>query len=521
MSERAIVRRGWTALLLAAAAFSLSLFFNTRHNQFPFGYHPDEPTKTEQILSTDGFRNFLHPQLLLECTQRAVDWGGTPRNTQAVAVVGRDVSAVFAAAAVAAACGVGFLCGGIVGEALLGISLLCCCSLIVYAHYFKEDAALAMGLLLVLLATRCAIDATSRRAAWASAIFVGFACAVAASAKYVGLFFLIAGLAAVLAAPAERWRYRLGRAAVVLVCFVLFAAAINYRGLKHFSDFKGAFEDEVEHSISSHFGLTMHRPNTFFIRTLPAEATWWILALAVLAVPILIYTRNRRNAWDFIVMAIGPAFLILLSFSVIPFQRYLLPVVLMIHVTAALAALWLMGEFPRQPGQRVLIAAMFSAVFLSVGVPRCASALRQFGDDSRDRFRAWAIANLPPNTRIATDFYVGLLTQENFHRLPVTKTIGNRITVEVVRSGPDLGSIQALRLEGFSYVAVADMAYERFFSPEVRALPDSQDWLADRVQWYDDLFHDYPLVWRSDPDLVLHAYTNPAIRVYRIDSPAH
>ena len=516
MNQGTLGRRRWIALLFAAAAFAVSLALNTRHNDFPFGYHPDEPTKTEQILSADGYRNFLHPQLLLECTQRAVDWGGTPRNTQAVAEVGRDVSAVFAAAAVAAACGIGFLCAGLLGEALVGISLLCCSSLLVYAHYFKEDAGLAMGLMLVLLATRCVTGAQSRRAAWASAVFVGFACAIAASAKYVGLTFLIAGLAAVLSARGHRF----GRAFVMLVCFALFAAAVNYRGMQHFSDFKGAFEHEVDHSLSDHFGLTMHQPNTFFIRTLPAETTWWILVFAVLAVPILIYTWQRRTAWDVIALAIGPAFLILLSFSVIPFQRYLLPVVLMCHITAALAAIWLIGEFPDQSGQRALIAGIFTAAILSIGIPRCASATRQFGNDSRDRFRAWAIANLPPNTRIAADFYVGLLTQENFHRLPVTRTIGNHVTVTVVRSGPDLHSIRWLRAQGYSYVAVADIAYERFFAPEVVGPPDSPDWLAARLLWFDDLFHHYPLVWRSDPDLVLHAFTNPAIRVYRIDVPA-
>jgi hypothetical protein len=499
---------------ILVAAFAASFYLGTRHNDFPFGYHPDEPTKTEQILSPSGYRNFLHPQLLLECTQRAVDWSGTPRNTQAVAQMGRNVSAGFTAIAISAGCVLGYLCGGLLGEILIGISLLCCSSLLVYAHYFKEDAGLAMGLCLVLLATRYAIASKS----WASMAWIGLACAIAASAKYVGLVFLIPGLIAAFSIQAKNWRIRLGRAGLVLVSFVLFAAAINYRGLLHFSNFRDSFESEVEHSVTSHFGLTMHRPNLFFVHRLPQEATWPILSLAILAWVILFLTWRRRNCWDLIALVIGPGFLLALSFSVIPFQRYLLPVVVMAHVTGALGAIWILEPLNRRG--KGAVVALFAGIFLFVGVPRCASALQQFGDDSRDRFRIWAIGHFPPGTRIVCDFYVGLLTQENFHALPVTKTIDDGIEVTVVRSGADLPAIPVLRLDGFSYVAVADAAYERFFFPEITAEPDSLDWLAQKVGWFDDLFAHYPMVWHSAAAMNLHAYTNPEIRVYEIDGLA-
>ncbi len=497
--------------MILVGAFAAELWLCTRHNDFPFGYHPDEPTKTEQILSSEGFRNFLHPQLLLECTQRVVDWGGVARNTQAVAHAGRDVSAVFAAVAISAGCALGFLCGGIFGEILVGVSLMCCSSLLVYAHYFKEDAGLAMGLLLVLLMTRWAFV----RRSWTGAGLVGLACAVAASAKYAGLVFLVPGLAVVLVTPAKNWLVRLGRVGVMLACFAILSAGINYRALNRLSNFRESFEGEVEHSVTSHFGLTMHRPNLFSLRILPDEATWWILAGGILAWIVFILTWRKRNGWDLVALLIGPGFLAMLSFSVIPFHRYVLPVVLMGHVTAALAAVWIMEGMGRRG--RVVTTVLFAAIFLGIGVPRCASAIEQFGDDSRDRFRAWAIANLPPGTRIAADFYAGLLAEENFHKLPVSKTIGNGIEVTVVQSGPDLGSIALLRLEGYSYVAVADTAYERYFIPEAMAAPDSLDWFKEHVDWHRELFRRYPLVWWSKPDFNLRAYTNPEIRVYEID----
>jgi len=44
------------------------------HNTFPIGYHPDEISKLSQIIQ--DFRNFNHPLLLLESTQKLLDWTG-------------------------------------------------------------------------------------------------------------------------------------------------------------------------------------------------------------------------------------------------------------------------------------------------------------------------------------------------------------------------------------------------------------------------------------------------------------
>src|ERR1700723_500246 len=83
------------AFFIFAGAFAGSFFLNTRHNSFPYGFHPDEPSKADQILS--GYRNFLHPQLMLEVAQHALNWSRTPRDIQGATELGREVSAVFAA----------------------------------------------------------------------------------------------------------------------------------------------------------------------------------------------------------------------------------------------------------------------------------------------------------------------------------------------------------------------------------------------------------------------------------------
>src|SRR5438874_7005689 len=88
-------RAPWLALL---AIFALSLFAYTRHNDFAFYDHPDEPGKVRQIREND--RNFHHPLLMLNATDLALRLSGVERTRQNIAVTGRWVSAVFASCTV-------------------------------------------------------------------------------------------------------------------------------------------------------------------------------------------------------------------------------------------------------------------------------------------------------------------------------------------------------------------------------------------------------------------------------------
>src|SRR5688572_15826717 len=59
------------ALLLSGVLFGLAFTLYRKGNDFPVHYHPDERGKARQI-ATDS-RNYRHPQLLLETTQRTLD----------------------------------------------------------------------------------------------------------------------------------------------------------------------------------------------------------------------------------------------------------------------------------------------------------------------------------------------------------------------------------------------------------------------------------------------------------------
>ena len=146
---------------MAAVLFAGALALNTRHNDFPFSYHPDEPGKVGQIIK--GSRNFHHPLLLLSTTEYASRLGFIPRTPQPIVQTGRWVSAVFAAGSVVALALIVWLHYGALAGWGAGLVLALQADLFETAHYMKEDPALVFGLALSLLAAHLWWRFPSRR----------------------------------------------------------------------------------------------------------------------------------------------------------------------------------------------------------------------------------------------------------------------------------------------------------------------------------------------------------------------
>ena len=232
----------------------------TRANTFPSYYHPDEEGKAKQAMR--GRRNFNHPQLLVEVTQLAVGVCNANSDLQAATEVGRWASAGFAAAAVVVLGLVGFRVAGLVGFLLAATAVALSPSLLLYAHYLKEDTALVFGLTLVVLAGRWLADAAPPHATRA-VVALGVACGVAASAKYIGVVALGFALPLLWA-----WRRRLPPAAWkgFAVAFVVTVLLINLRAIGHIGTWGHKMGQQVAEGVAEHKGLTMRRPTGYFFR---------------------------------------------------------------------------------------------------------------------------------------------------------------------------------------------------------------------------------------------------------------
>ena len=123
-----------SATLLFACAFSG--FLNCRNNDFPVGYHFDEPKKVRFIQS--GQQDFHHPVMMLELSRSAKMLLGV-EEPNSIAVMGRTITALFGTGI----CLLLFL----MSKPTLGErwSLMVMCSIavmptiVVHSHYLKED----------------------------------------------------------------------------------------------------------------------------------------------------------------------------------------------------------------------------------------------------------------------------------------------------------------------------------------------------------------------------------------------
>lgn len=557
-------RRGHRALeRLAGVSFSfllfvVCLFLYTRHNDFPYHYHADERSKVLQVVSWNEHRNFNHPQLLLEASGWAMRWFGAPEQTQATAQVGRWCSAVFTAAGVVAVAWIGFAAGGLPGMVIVGAMVGLSPQLLTYAHYMKEDAALVFGLMVMLAGTR----ATWETHRWWSKILaltlLGAGVALAASGKYVGLIAFALAVPVSLLAPRIRWYARPAALIWMLIIAVALLLTINHRALNSwnafradlnayleldasesrtladygeavwlslFNDqFRAGFGRETDHALTAHTGLTMDQPNTYFLSLFGVEVMGHAVVLGAAYVLIVLGTLivRWRGWWGFWFILFAAGYLAALSMSVIPFNRYFLPVSMMTYLAAGLALVWLVNHGARrfssprrEPIVRLGLTAVVVLAIVAFQGARCANYLDQFANDSRAEVRRWIAANVPANAVIVAETYAGLTYPSDPRPGQVSPEITHRIISNFF--APELGSIERLRrAHRAEYVVICDLAYRRFLHPQVRPTPAHPKRLEVYREWYERLQREHELIWQSTPKYNMHAFTNPEIRVYRL-----
>lgn len=514
------VRHGAAVLLaLLVALGSYGLF--TRHNDFPAHYHPDEPSKAQQLLQPSTFRNFNHPLLLLETADRLRQWGHVPKQLQPTVVAGRRASALLAAAGVFGVTLAGYVVYGFVGLLVFGAMLALFPHLLVFAHFFKEDAALAGGILLALLGSALVLTARQVRTQLLAAVALGLGGAVAMSAKYVGVVTLAPCLVALLIArrsardalPARLAAFMVSAlAAVVLLNRHAFASVIPPRLLPRALEALGS---ETRHGTTGHYLVALGTPNLYALRIALQEVmphVWVILGLGC----VWLIVRRRISGWGITLAAFLLAYVAMLAFNAIPIPRYALPISALLYVTAASLLAGMLLDLRR--GKRWAPAAVAAVVVLIVALQgaRALHFNRQFADDSRQRLRAW-IAELPRGTRVSADGFASISTQVESGdkgRHPGQPRVGAFIPSTFYAA--DGGSFDQQLARKVAYVAVCDATYDRFFVPGVRPLPGADSTFYRCRRFYDELFRRGERVWSSEPQVPTHAYVDMGLRVYKI-----
>ncbi len=493
----------WTWIF--AGLFTLvGLFLFTRHADFPYLYHTDEPSKIGQIIDHDY--NFHHPLLLLRSTEALVGMTSTPLQPQPVVEKGRLASAIFAALGTGFTVMLASRLAGRVAGVFAGILVLTHPVLFELSHYMKEDCALLVGI----AATLAGLVHYASRPSLGRAVLVGVAAGLALSGKYLGCTVAIFALVALAWNPAgksPRWLAAVVAVAGMAGCF----AAINYPALQDTEKAKSSLTQELEKVEKR----AEERPEPIRFKHLSKLGT-------TLSVPLLIglaYWFGRR--WrlrrhePLIWRAVGMfliAYFLIVSLAPKTKDRYLLPVYI---VACALGSVGVVEWYRhyrkhRSPYTRGLPRTVAIAAIVW-HLPAFADTYSAFKRDDRRELAEFIRITIPPDAGIAQDVRV-LLARAKAAGLPAF-SLPNPLLVPPDRYVADLGSIEDLRARGITHVAVCEADYHNAFKDS------GNPKMAERSRWYAELFRNHSEVWQRKVGDI--AYLQPGLRLYRItpDTP--
>ncbi|HEY7090244.1 MAG TPA: hypothetical protein VH518_19255, partial [Tepidisphaeraceae bacterium] len=505
----------------------------TRNNDFPVEYHPDESGKAIQIMSDSQQRNFKHPLLMLEAANLMKQWTFGPDDPRGadmreVVIVGRRTSALIASIGVFALALAGWAAYGLPGLVIGGLTMALCPPLVVYAHYFKEDASLAGGIMLAILGARLVISSKSELTQLLSALVLGVGCGVAMSGKYVGAGTIVPALFTLLIArKLTSWWSIPTRIAVFAIAVTGTVITINYRAFVDWTSLQVSaqaesnLQAEVEHGQQGHSGLRLPAPNPWCLTIARSEMMPHIWAFMAVGLVWLAF-RRQFGRWGFVLLAFLLTFSFELSYNAIPFARYALPITLCAYFVASQMASYVVHDlWQKRAVWGAAAMGVCAVVILLTQGSRAANFNEQFRDDSRQRVREWIAKNLPPAALITCDSYASLHTEGDPWRFPQQSPLTQRIQVNGFFAADAGETPQDLANSGTEYVVAAWSSYDRFFEPGIEGMPGDETWLERHRKFYEELFSKGKLVWSSVPSPSTHSYTNMEIRVYQISQLAN
>jgi hypothetical protein len=449
-------------MLLIAATLYCG-FLGTLSTQ-PYGSHPDEIGKINQIVS--GKRNWNHPQLLLVSLEIATSVAGTKTPADR-AQVGRYLSNFYAALTVFLFSIVGLRLFSPAAAWVYFLVFALNTAMLVAGRYIKEDILLILSVAVLSLAFT--FDRVTQRDAGVMAAVGGLGCALAVSAKYVGVVLVAAfALAYFLSAKPISLRAGLIFAAVFLSVTLL----INIRILFELAGFFEGFGGEFQHATGDHDGVSSGPTATLYFDLIAYSIP--VIALVVLpALLTMLMTKGARprvvQLLAFLLLAI---FLYGLSIQLAPVKipRYAFPALILIPLALLVTSFEAAEHEHRKLLKVVFLFPVLLVLYREYGTStRIYDAIR---NDTRDTLFTYVTTS--PEFRgkvILADGYTRLGT-----RLKATKNpVGNVIRPPVNPNGLELRvasySVDTCfsgQCSDVDFIAIACTTFDRFFRVGVR-----------------------------------------------------
>jgi len=498
-------REGW---IVAVVFGVLSFLLGIQENGFPYYYHIDEPTKTAQLV--EGYRNFNHPLLLLTVSDLVASVSGLERTHQNMALVGRTVSALFTALAVAMMTLLAYWKGDRIAALCAGFFLAGHWDLFEKAHYLKEDPALCFGF----AATFLALANYRRHQTVSAAVFLGAGVGLAASGKYLGIVALPFALPVFFLYSGRRWR-DLG---IFFVGFLFTLAVVNYPVLTPggIAQFRESLGVETSKATRGTWAEPTGYNWGFFERILYVSRAHMLVFFGWAYVIMLGKNRRETRYVDWVI-ALFPFLLAgLLGFSTKTSGRYFLPAVMVVCFVSGLGLASLLRGLVAS-GWRFRKVVVVFLILVAVGgsAERFNRYYQGFYKDPRAEMATFVRDGLPAGSVVVQGYGVHLPDPglPRYREVAEKLSLGKKILSP--SHPPDLGTLDELRAKGVTHVAVTGQNYERYLNAGGRKPKKGRaERYYHRQKFYKALFGDCKLVWEREADRV--GTHNPPLRIYAI-----
>ncbi|MCH8054583.1 MAG: glycosyltransferase family 39 protein [Deltaproteobacteria bacterium] len=471
----------------------VSLVLNLSNNNFPLGYHADEPEKVESIKT--GYQDFRHPILTLQVV-RVLNLALGIEDDQALVRLGRSTTAVFGVLIV--------LLSYLIFRPLLDRTYALVCAgaiaispiMVVHAHYLKEDMILTCFSFLTLLILLKAI----RTPNFKLMCLLGLSTGLAWSSHYKGFLLVPVLLAAplLLLTPPKRTLDYYKAVPISLAIALCTFLIINYPLFTDFDTFIKGFLYEKRHVLAGH-KVKIDALSTFFsfhLRySLIPGITLLLTVLGLLGILYALFHWKRKTTWRerililYFVVFYGAVELMPLK----PFPgyiRYVIPAVPVI-IYFVYKTIAVVDDFLKGTKFRFLTAVLITVTLL-LPLYRSVRLVYYLNHDTRAEARKWI--------------------EDSFGRAKYEQYAAIR---------PHVSSITSLyvdreRAKGVTHLVASSMMYERY---RIGSRLKGQKQIVYLIQRkYEYLFSHYP-VEEFKPAYRTFSFSNPTIRIVDIIQP--
>jgi hypothetical protein len=453
----------FTAFFLGLAC----LFWFGRGLDFSAYAHPDERNKINQIVQS--YYNFNHPLLMLNSARVVAMVAGKESDFEAVKRIGRSVSVVYASLAVGIlSLAMGRLYGRWVAVAT-GLFLMANPHLFEFAHYFKEEPTVLLGISLTILA----MVFYTLRPGLVATILCGAAAGLAFSGKYAGI--LVMPFAAYVVLVASRNRLR--DALVFLLAFAAIFLLVNFPALMSINNAANSLDREVVRLTGADQEVRRSIPHGVYTRRYLDISTPILLCLLAIYAWSLFARRFKLLPVEWAITLIPAAYFAVLSFIPVTSNRYFLPCgVLAACLSAAALPIilgWKKGKW---------IAVSLIVISLGWSAPKLVKANEGFQADHLAELVKFLENEIPAESLLLIGEDMGI---------PPLKSL--RAKNHSITPGETL---ESLREKGFTHIVVIPRNYKNFLTKtQNRTSLSDKDFLKIK-NFYESLFNRATLLRR-------------------------